>query len=266
MLDSVNELVPLTTIADGLKFVISTSSDYSADIKWMPIVNGIDIWQNAVIVSFRNGFFESLNDNWDRYQVGSTEISVSKEEAIRIAKQAAQDSTFVVGSSAIATPNFTFVDKYSDATFDLIPRENNMLFPRWDVRLALDKVYLGSVTGFQVLIWADTGEVAYVTSTGMLGVPTEENATTAPSPSGEPSPSISPSPQSPSPEPSSTTSPPIQTASPSPTPSPTQLTTSPSTQPIENTGSSEPILIAAVAAAAVASIAVVALFLRKRRK
>jgi hypothetical protein len=53
-------------------------------------------------------------------------------------------------------------------------RESYVLYPYWQVKLFLDKVYPGSVHGLLVLVWADSGEVfhcsniAYTTPTDYL--------------------------------------------------------------------------------------------------
>jgi hypothetical protein len=77
------------------------------------------------------------------------------------------------------------------------PRENNTLYPWWDIRLYLDKLYLSMVSGFQVTLWADTGKITHIETISVGGNQIEENS---PDPAASPSgPSLI---ESPSPSPS----------------------------------------------------------------
>jgi hypothetical protein len=46
-----------------------------------------------------------------------------------------------------------------------------LLYPSWEIYLSLDKMYSGNVGSFQVMMWADTGEITSMISLGRLGVP-----------------------------------------------------------------------------------------------
>ena len=183
MLDNIDDLNSVMVISENTKLTITSGG--STYISWTYTVNGVDISPNSVSFIFNSGGLNSFVDDWGHYPVGSTELMVSKEQAILIAKREAQNSTFVVGGAVVPTPNFTFVDQFNVATWFMALRDGK-LYPIWDVKLALDKVYLNSVTGFQVKIWADTGQIQYLTSIGMLGVPSEDNSSLTPTPSFEP--------------------------------------------------------------------------------
>jgi hypothetical protein len=190
-LNSISELVPMSKSFGNIKLNVSIDNGRTL-VKWIYSINGIDASYNSVSVGFRYGAFEGFSDEWNRYEIGSSEARITRDAAIRIAKSAAYNSSFVV-SGLTVTPNFTILDDPVIATLSLQPKADNRLYPLWEIKLVLDRVILGSTGGFQVALWADSGEVAFVTSTGMLGVPTENNTVT-PEPSAEPSPSVSPSP------------------------------------------------------------------------
>jgi hypothetical protein len=45
--------------------------------------------------------------------------------------------------------------------------------------LPLDKVYPGLVSSIQVSVWADTGEISYITASGAGGPPSQQSSTSA---------------------------------------------------------------------------------------
>jgi hypothetical protein len=191
-LNSLTELKSMTTVTGNVKLSISIDTTRTLFI-WTYTVDGFDVQYNSASLGFVKGYFEGFSDNWNQYQLGSTEVKISKEQAIQIAKSAAYNSTFVV-DNRVVTPNYTIRDSPVLATLSLQPKADNKLYPLWEFKLSLDRVILGSTGGFQVSLWADTGEVIFVTSMGMFVSPPDENNTSTPTPSTEPSPSSSPSP------------------------------------------------------------------------
>lgn len=176
ILDTVTELRPMTETVGDIRLEI-TIDENSEKIKWMNAVNGITNTYNVVTVRFRNGAFELFVDNWNRYRIGSTEINVDREEAIRIAKEEAQkEIQAAVGDEVAST--FTFV--YESALLTMQPRED-VLYPHWEIHLTLNKMVRGYGAAFNVLVWADTGEISYIVYSGSYGgdSQSEENPETS---------------------------------------------------------------------------------------
>jgi hypothetical protein len=91
--------------------------------------------------------------------VGSTELNVSKEEAIHIAMDYAKDYTWTVNGEIIN--NFTLVEEYASAELWPHSREDPLaLIPYWYVTMPLDRIYPEQVDRIAVGLWADTGEVS----------------------------------------------------------------------------------------------------------
>ncbi|MEM2281180.1 MAG: hypothetical protein QXZ68_04235 [Candidatus Bathyarchaeia archaeon] len=178
MLDTLSELTPLTKTEGDIRLEITVGE--SIEIRWMNAVNGITNNCNVVTIRFRNGAFEFFCDFWNRYPIGSAEVKVSKEEAIRIAKEKALDCIRkAVGEEAASS--YTFV---SEGALLTMQRRGDALYPHWEVLLELNKMVLGYGKAFRVLLWADTGEVAYIVYSGSYGeAPSgDENPPTVPSP------------------------------------------------------------------------------------
>jgi len=86
MLDQVNESKPVTIKSGNVKLEISIEENYTY-IKWMYTVNNIDASSKAVSFIFKNGALYLFRDTWDLYKIGTTDVIVSKEEAVSIARE-----------------------------------------------------------------------------------------------------------------------------------------------------------------------------------
>jgi len=159
MLETVNETGDFETTSGNIK--LSRASGRSTiKIQFMYTTKNIDFQAKSVVLTFDNyGFLESLTDDWPLFRVGSTELNISKDEAIRIAMDSAKDCTWTVNGEVIN--NFTLVE--ASATAELWPhsREEALaLIPYWYVTIDLDRVYPEQVDRIAVGLWADTGEVS----------------------------------------------------------------------------------------------------------
>ena len=184
ILDTVTELKPMMAASGDLKLTITTE-DY-VYIEWMNTPNGIHNMYNRVILAFQNGAFKMFTDSWNRYPIGSADVSISKEQAISIAKDRAQSFSYEVGNMTIS--NLAILDKpeFTRAELTMQPREN-ALYPHWEVVLPLEKLYPGMTTAIRVTLWADAGEVISIKATGSLGSPLSDDLPPTPAPSPTPS-------------------------------------------------------------------------------
>jgi hypothetical protein len=181
MLDSMNTVKDLdsanATISNNTKRQVFTYTDEvrktvtSTKIEFMYSVNGADS-PKVVSISFENGALRSLTDGWKFFKVGEDSLKMSREEAINIAKEQANKE---------AKTTLKIADQPIRADLHLATREPFVLYPYWFIELPLN--YSGStVTGWQVGIWADTGEIGINHPTGILGSPpgSADSATTPP--------------------------------------------------------------------------------------
>lgn len=117
-----------------------------------------------------------FSDTWNLYRVGSADLRVSMEDAIRIAKEAIKNYTYEAADyegKTVVVGGFKVLDKplYVYLGTDYRGGDYYTLYPYWEVYLCLDTMYLGGVTGIIVLIWADTGEIARIHPTGGFAAP-----------------------------------------------------------------------------------------------
>jgi len=157
MLETVNEIGDFETTSGNVKLIISNKGN---TIQFVYTTNNIGFQAKSVVLTFDNyGFLESLTNDWSLFRVGSTEVNVSKEEAINIAMEYAKDCSWTVNGEIIN--NFTLVTDSASAELWPHPREEPLaLIPYWYVTIPLDRVYPERVNRIAVGLWADTGEVS----------------------------------------------------------------------------------------------------------
>lgn len=158
-LSSLTELKTTTTENGNVKLEVRNEGNFSR-FSWKDTINGIEMPQKQVSLVFHNGTFETFGDYWNCFTVGNTDVTFGRADAIQAAKERAQNHSYSIGDTVVS--NFTILDEYIIAELTMQDRGNHVLYPWWEIRLPLDKAYLGSITEIRVLMWADTGEVTYV--------------------------------------------------------------------------------------------------------
>jgi hypothetical protein len=158
LLDMVDEVKNIEIIRGNMKLKISSSGDETKFI-WLYTESGVDFSSKSLSFIFENRALKQLTDGWFLFETASTEVNVSREEAITIARETAEIFTWEFEGEIIG--NFTILEVPVDAEFVPHPREDFLnLIPYWYVTLYLDKVYPGEVSRIAVGVWGDTGEIA----------------------------------------------------------------------------------------------------------
>lgn len=173
MLDAVTELESSkNTVGDFTQEI--TVSGNVVRISWEPFANGLSNPQNKLTLEFKDGNLMFFCDYLDMFKIGSAEVKISEQKAIQIAIDHARAYSWQVGNETVS--NVNILDSPIIANISLQNRGNNTLYPYWDIWLPLDKMYSGGVTAFHVGIWADTGEVAFISPIGYYGVPNTDSS------------------------------------------------------------------------------------------
>ncbi len=124
-------------------------------------INDTDFVSKSLHVVLENRIVTQFNDDWFLYKIGSTQITISKEQAMLIAKNSAK--SFSYNTNGATTSNMTVLDSpISVAFWGHTKTDSLTLYPYWYVTLRLDRTYPGGVNGIGVGIWADTGKVEAV--------------------------------------------------------------------------------------------------------
>ena len=133
----------------------------NAEVLLLYTANGVDFSAKSLRLVFQKHVLQELSDDWFLYKVGSTQVNVSKEQAIQIARNAAKN--FEWNASGVQVSNFNVLEEPVSAVFFPHPRTESLtLVPYWYITLYLDREYPGGVNSIAVGVWADTGEVANI--------------------------------------------------------------------------------------------------------
>jgi hypothetical protein len=123
--------------------------------------NGVDFEAKGLRLTFQNHFLQEFSDDWFLYKVGTTQVNVTEEQAVQIARNAAKN--FQWNASGVQVSNFNVLAEPVSAVFFPHPRTDPLtLVPYWYITLYLDKDYPGGVNSIAVGVWADTGKVANI--------------------------------------------------------------------------------------------------------
>ena len=160
-----------TTISGNIKFEATATED-AKTFRWTYINNGVEAPSKCVVFGYENGYLKYFMDNWDLYKIGSTQVNISEKAAIEITLEASENFSWNMGSgdNLVAIKDFTVANAllwetvycsslYADEARNQDPLT---LYPLRHVWVSLDKFYPGNVYGFNVYVWADTGEICGV--------------------------------------------------------------------------------------------------------
>ncbi len=144
-----------------VKLQFSSYDDY-ADVLLMYSHNGTDFQAKSLHLSYQNKILTEFSDDWFLFKVGSTQIDVSKDQAVLIAKNAAKSYSWTVSGTKVSS--FQVLDNPVSVQFYPKPGDSDLLtlYPYWYVTLYLDKTYPGGVSQIAVGVWADSGQVASI--------------------------------------------------------------------------------------------------------
>jgi DNA-binding transcriptional ArsR family regulator len=157
MLDNVTNIAGLEKVVGNMKLE-ATIEGNSKIIKWVYTVDGIDFPTKGVQFKFEGDFLKEITDGWLLYQVGSTKLNVSEEEAIDIALEFAKTISWTSGTQQVK--NLTILEDSVEALFWPHPREALELIPYWYVVVHLDRIYPGNIDRIGIGVWGDTGEIS----------------------------------------------------------------------------------------------------------
>jgi DNA-binding transcriptional ArsR family regulator len=143
------------------KLQFSAYDDY-ADVLLMYSNNGTDFQAKSIHLSYQNKVLTEFSDDWFLFKVGSTQINISKDQAVLIAKNAAKTYSWTANGAKVS--NFQILDNPVSVQFYPKPSDTDVftLYPYWYVTLYLDKAYPNDVTQIAVGIWADSGQVSSI--------------------------------------------------------------------------------------------------------
>ena len=125
--------------------------------RWVYTVNGVKYTE--LELTFRDGMFSSMSNNRGLYEIGDTDVKISKEQAIKAAMNYIKNYSYTMPGGGEVS-DFEVNEDRTTAELTASPREST-LYPFWTVMLYLNQTYPGSVYALRVGIWADSGKVSF---------------------------------------------------------------------------------------------------------
>ncbi len=204
-LDNFVGTTPTNITQGNLELRVTTPDNYnSTQIDWLKNINGADYPTGLSIHFNQKNTLVNFSDLSRFYSLGNTNLTISRDDAINIAKKEAfsNNKMNITSSDGYLTqvtlelPSQPQVVQLSTAC-----RQPLTYSPIWQIQFYSNNP-IGGTNGYQVGIWADTGEIQYSHLTSGLGTNNYIGATTNPEPTfplptqdqtSTPNPTITPS-------------------------------------------------------------------------
>lgn len=171
LLNTVEVTANTTKTVDNLSIEVYIEEDKTF-FTWGNTLNGADY--SRLRLKFQNGQFASFGDDRSFYELGSSEVNISQEEALDIALKRVESFTYTYKGKNITLTSANIVKEDSLLYFSFLNRTKRFeVYPIWIVDLPLDDLYPGNIAFIKVMLWADSGEVISCEALG-YGFPFEE--------------------------------------------------------------------------------------------
>ncbi len=145
----------------NLKLKIVDDSSGNGRVTWTYTEQGIDYPSKSLDMVFENRVLTELTDGYFLFTIGSTNLNVTQEQAVQIAKDYAKTLTWTIDNQQIT--GFNVLDQPVSVQLAPHPRSGSTgLIPYWYVVLRLDRTYTGGINTLTVGVFADNGQVVDV--------------------------------------------------------------------------------------------------------
>ena len=160
VLDTVTELRTMNATVGDLKMRV-TERDASMNIDWVRTINGLD-FPTGLSINLANGVIDGFADQSRFFKIGSADVNISREEAISIARDEAKKYSSV-NLWGIGTLRFRVKEEPLIVSLR-VGTGNFTMYPLWYIWFPADPE-VHSITGVEVYMRADTGEITHSSTT-----------------------------------------------------------------------------------------------------
>jgi hypothetical protein len=165
-----DQLIPQTIQTDimtidreNTMLTIQTSKNINDQMKYAELCwynkigNIINAAQSIQATISKTGIVTSFADNLGLYKVATTNIAITKENALTTAMPLINAFAKENGRTIKSIDTqLTYVSDLNGTKGDSF-----LLYPQWDISATLDDSNKGGIYGYDVLLWADSGEVRH---------------------------------------------------------------------------------------------------------
>jgi len=178
------------TMADGslnveddegaLTIELKDDSLYHVRVRFEEKVLGVRVPFRAIELEIsRDGVVSGFINSISVYQIATTEIKVSREEALSTAMRYIERYAKKMGVNVV---NISISLMFNRDYYGLRKGGPLKLYPAWKVLAKFDRLICCHVFGYAVSMWADTGEVFYAAPQGYYGPIPLSNSGGSPAP------------------------------------------------------------------------------------
>lgn len=174
----------ITKTIGNMKLEVTNNDGYSS-FKWYYSSNDVSAtFTKFITLVYKDGFLSGFIDNWQLYNIGSTNVKLTEQQAKAIALDITKTHILTINfDTALSATKFNasnvqWVSLIFDGSVDadtIRSKDLLELYPVWRVGVALDKLY-GQHYGLEVEIWADTGQVRAVQEAWLNADPTKDSS------------------------------------------------------------------------------------------
>ncbi len=150
----------VTEIKAGNLKLNATISEDNSEFIMMYTENGYDYTPKGLDLVYEGRTLTELTNGWYLFSIGSTDVSISSERAVELAKQSLAGYSWTAMGQTVSS--FSVMPQPASVIFHPNTRNDVALYPQWTITFYLDRVYPGDVYSIQVQIWADSGKVASI--------------------------------------------------------------------------------------------------------
>ena len=171
MLDNVDVTKNSSTIIDNAKFTITNINIYGVErtsFRWIYTAGGAD-YTSLQLAFEKDGSFVALRDDRNVYTIGDTSVNITDEQAIDIAMKYIETYSYNMPDDSVIT-GFNITQDRSTAKLVAVPINSTVLRPYWHVEVYLNQTCPGSVQGFDIYVWANSGELFLCSNKAYGGV------------------------------------------------------------------------------------------------
>ena len=160
LLATVDSLNNTEATQGNMKLQVSVSGG-AVGFNFMYTEDGIDYQAKGLQMTFQNNVLTTMQDGYFLFTVGSTDLSISRQQAVTIAENYVKSLTWTIEGQQVS--HFTAVDPPLSIQLVPHPRGNSVsLIPYWYIEMGLTATYQGGINEVTVGIYADTGKVSDV--------------------------------------------------------------------------------------------------------
>ena len=158
LLSQVTNISSNTYIQGNMALQITNSAG-TVQFYWMYYQDGIYFQSKGLMMTFQNNLLTVMTDGYWLFTIGTTDLSISQDQAISIAKNYVKTMSYTIQGQTYSGFQVT-QDSVSPQMVPHTRGNSIVLIPYYYVEMNLTAIYPGGYNEVAIGIYADTGQVS----------------------------------------------------------------------------------------------------------